>query len=161
MNHLVAGTLSNPPVPHKVLIHMATYDSEVSNLGTEIMVRSLGVKQVTPVHRSFFQIPEAAAPFDDSAFVEVNPQRRFCNVPGGGPNPGSMCTTDADCPAPGNPATHTFCDPDIPPLTNQAPPFNNGNHGNTGSPPMGAQINEFLKPNGNVQQFCAGTCDPS
>jgi hypothetical protein len=161
MNHLAAGTLSNPPVPHKVLIHMATYDSEVSNLGTEIMVRSLGVKQVTPVHRTFFQIPEAAAPFDDSAFVEVNPQRKFCNLPGGGPAPGSMCTTDADCPAPGNPATHTFCDPDIPPLTNQAPPFNNGNHGSTGSPPMGAQINEFLKPNGNVQQFCAGTCDPS
>ena len=33
-------------VPHKILIHMATYDSEVSNLGTEIMVRSLGIAQV-------------------------------------------------------------------------------------------------------------------
>jgi hypothetical protein len=160
MNHLASGDLSTPPVPHKILIHMATYDSEVSNLGTEIMVRSLGVKQVTPVHRTFFQVPEAAAPFDDSAFVEVNPQRRRCNVPGGGPSPGAACTTDADCPGVADPPTHTFCDPDIPPLTNQPPPYNNGNHGSTGSPEMGAQINEFLKPAGSVQQFCAGTCDP-
>ena len=161
MNHLIAGDLSTPPVPHKVLIHMATYDSEVSNLGTEIMVRSLGVSQVTPVHRSFFQIPEAAAPFDDSAFVEVDPQRKRCNLPGGGPNPGATCTTDAECPGVSDPATHTFCDPDIPPLTNQAPPYNNGNHGSTGSPAMGQQINEFLKPAGQVEQFCAGPCDPN
>jgi hypothetical protein len=160
MNHLVAGDLSDPPVPHKILVHMATYDSEVSNLATEIMVRSLGIPQVTPVHRSFFAIAEADAPFDGSAFVEVNPQRKRCNVPGGGPSPGTACTSDADCPGPGDPATHTFCDPDIPPLTNQAPPYNNGNHGATGSPSMGAQINEFLKPNGQVLQFCTGPCDP-
>lgn len=160
MSHLTAGTLSDPPVPHKVLVHMATHDSEVSNLSTEIMVRSLGIPQVTPVHRTFFQIPEMAAPFDGSAFVEVDPQRRRCNVPGGGPNPGTACTADAQCPGVGDPATHTFCDPDIPPLGNQAPPYNNGNHGSTGSPEMGAQINEFLKPNGSVQQFCTGPCDP-
>ena len=161
MNHLVSGDLSSPPVPHKILIHMATYDSEVSNLGTEIMVRSLGIKQVTPVHRSFFQIDEAAAPFDDSAFVEVNPERTFCNLPGGGPNPGSACTSDADCPAAGNPPTHTFCDPDVPPLTNQPPPFNNGNHGSTGSAATGAQIAEFLKPDGQVLQYCVGPCNPN
>jgi len=160
MNHLAAGDLSVPPVPHKILIHMATYDSEVSNLATEIMVRSLGIEQVTPVHRSFFQINEAAAPFDTSAFVEVNPQRKRCNVPGGGPSPGATCTTDAECPKAGDPPTHTFCDPDIPPLTNQAPPYNNGNHGATGSLATGAQIAEFLKPNGQVLQFCTGPCDP-
>lgn len=160
MNHLVAGDLSNPPVPHKVLIHMATYDSEVSNLGTEIMVRSLGIKQLTPVHRSFFHIPEATAPFDDSAFVEVNPQRKRCNLPESGPAPGASCSSDADCPGPSDPPTHTYCDPGIPPLTNQAPPYNNGNHGGTGSPAMGAQISEFLKPDGQVLQFCTGPCDP-
>jgi hypothetical protein len=161
MNHLVAGDLSTPPVPHKILIHMATYDSEVSNLATEIMVRSLGITQVKPVHRSFFDIPEADAPFDDSAFMEVNPERKRCNVPGGGPGPGATCTVDADCPGAGDPATYTFCDPDIPPLTNQPPPYNNGNHGSTGSTATGAQIAEFLKPAGQVLQFCAGPCDPN
>ncbi len=161
MNHLTVGDLSSPPVPHKILIHMATYDSEVSNVSTEIMVRSLGIKQVTPVHRSFFQVAETTAPFDDSAFVEVNPQRKFCNVPGGGPGPGRACTIDADCPGTGDPPSYTFCDPDVPPLTNQAPPYNNGNHGATGSTATGAQIAEFLKPAGQVLQFCAGACDPN
>src|SRR5262249_46750800 len=64
--HILPGDLSDPPVPHKILIHMATYDSEVSNLGTEIMVRSLGIPQVPPVARSFVGIPELAAPFDGS-----------------------------------------------------------------------------------------------
>lgn len=161
MDHLVAGDLSTPPVPHKVLIHMATYDSEVSNVATEIMVRSLGITQVNPPHRHFFDIPEADAPFDDSAFMEINPERKRCNVPGGGPSPGATCTTDADCPGAGDPADHTFCDPDIPPLGNQPPPYNNGNHGSTGSTNAGAQINEFLKPNGQVFQFCPAPCDPN
>ena len=44
--HILPGDLSDPPRPHKILIHMATYDSEVSNVATEIMVRSLGIPQV-------------------------------------------------------------------------------------------------------------------
>jgi hypothetical protein len=151
-------------VPHEILIHMATYDSEVSNVGTEIAVRSLGIPQLLPAARSFFQIPEMAAPFDGSVFVEVDPQRGFsrCNVPPpGNPSPGATCSTDADCPGPGDPPGRTRCDSGIPPLNNTAPPFNNGAHGSTGSPPMGQQIDQFLRPNGNVQQFCAGPCDPS
>jgi hypothetical protein len=161
MNHLGAGDLSSPPVPHKVLIHMATYDSEVSNLATQIMVRSLGIPQLRPVHRSFFQIPELDAPFDGSAFVEVDPLLGFsrCNVPGAS-NPGASCTTDADCPGPGDPPTRTRCDSGVPPLTNTPPAFNNRAHGSTGSPPMGAQIDAFLRPDGQVQQFCTDTCNP-
>jgi hypothetical protein len=161
LNHLVSGDLSSPPVPHKVLIHMATYDSEVSNVGTEIAVRSLGIPQLKPVHRSFFQIPELDAPFDDSAFVEVDPMLGFsrCNVPGGN-SPGAACTSDADCPGAGDPPTRTRCDSGVPPLTNTPPPFNNRAHGSTGSPPMGAQIEQFLRPGGQVLQFCAGTCNP-
>ena len=160
LSHLVAGDLSSPPVPHKVLIHMATYDSEVSNLGTEIMVRSLGIEQLTPVHRSFFQIPERAAPFDGSAFVEVDPMRggSKCHTPGGTDH-GADCTTDADCPGPGDPASRTMCASGIPPLTNQPPAFNNGAHGSTGSPEMGQQIDAFLRPDGMVAQFCSGPCD--
>jgi hypothetical protein len=113
------------------------------------------------VHRSFFQIPELDAPFDGSAFVEVDPQLGFsrCNVPGAS-NPGAACTTDADCPGPGDPPTRTRCDSGIPPLTNTPPAFNNRAHGSTGSPPMGAQIDAFLRPGGQVQQFCTDTCNP-
>jgi hypothetical protein len=159
--HLLAGDLSDPPVPHTVLMHMATYDAEVSNVATEIMVRSLGVPQVTPVHRSFVGIPEQAAPFDDSAFVEVDPQLGFsrCNVPGGS-SAGAACTSDADCPGPGDPPTRTRCDSGIPPATNTPPPFNNRAHGSTGNLATGQQIDAFLRPDGRVEQFCAGTCDP-
>jgi hypothetical protein len=152
--HILSGDLSTPPVPHKILVHMATYDCEVSNLGTEITVRSLGIPQVTPVHRSFFQIPEMAAPFDGSAFVEVDPMRGFsrCSVPGSG-SAGAACTTDLDCTAP------AVCTTGIPPLTNQAPAFNNGAHGSTGSPQAGQQIENFLRTGGDVQQFCSGPCD--
>ncbi len=161
MNHLLAGDLSNPPVPHKVLIHMATYDSEVSNLGTEIMVRSLGVPQLRPVHRSFVGIPELDAPFDGSAFVEIDPLLGFsrCNQPGNA-NPGAMCTTDADCPGVGDPPTRTRCDSGMPPLTNTPPTFNNRAHGSTGVLTAGQQIDAFLRPNGTIEQFCTGPCDP-
>jgi hypothetical protein len=153
--HLLSGDLSDPPVPHKVLIHMATYDSEVSNLATEIAVRTLGVPQLTPVHRSFFQIAEMAAPFDGSAFVEIDPMRGFsrCAPPGGGSADPGSCTTDADCTAP------KICASGIPPLTNQAPLFNNGAHGSTGSLEAGMQIQEFLRTGGTIQQFCSGPCD--
>ncbi len=104
MNHLLSGDLSNPPVPHKVLLHMATYDCEVSNVATEIMVRSLGVPQVVPAQHSFYGIPELTGPLDGSAFVEVDPQLGFsrCDSPGGD-SPGAACTTNADCPGVGDP----------------------------------------------------------
>jgi len=159
--HVLAGTLSDPPKPRKVLLHMATYDSEVSNLSTEIMTRSLGVPQVTPVHRSFFDVPEMAAPFDGSAFVEIDPQLGFsrCLTPGGS-DAGAACTTNADCPGAGDPPERTECASGIPPLTNEAPQFNNGAHGSTGVPAAGAQIAAFLSNTGTVEQFCTGTCDP-
>jgi hypothetical protein len=159
--HILPGDLSSPPRPHEILIHMATYDSEVSNLGTEIMVRSLGIPQLTPVHRSFVGIPEMAAPFDGSAFVEVDPQRGFsrCHTPGT-TDAGAMCTVDADCPGLGDPASRVMCASGIPPLGNAAPPFNNGAHGRTGNPTTGMQIANFLRDGGFVDQFCTGPCDP-
>jgi hypothetical protein len=163
MNHLVGGDLSDPPVPHKVLIHMATHDSEVSNLATQIMVRSLGIPQLRPVHRSFFQILEADAPFDGSAFVEIDPRLSGsrCHTP----TPfvtdaGAPCLTDADCPGVGDPPSRTMCASGIPPLTNQAPLFNNRAHGSTGTPAAGMQIAAFLRPDGTIVQFCDDTCDP-
>src|SRR5262249_36608819 len=47
-HHTIPGDLPGTPA-HKVLVHMSTSDDEVSNLGTEIMVRSMGMPQVSPV----------------------------------------------------------------------------------------------------------------
>ncbi len=68
-HHTIPGSLPNTP-PHKVLVHMATSDAEVTNLGTTIMVRSMGVAQVGPVVKSYFGIPEQTGPFDASALLE-------------------------------------------------------------------------------------------
>jgi hypothetical protein len=166
MNHLLAGDLSSPPVPHKILIHMSTCDSQVSNLGTEIMVRSLGIPQLTPPLRHFFDIPEMMGGYDGSAFVEIDWQKCFsrCNVPGQD-DPGAACTTDADCPGPGDKPTRTRCDSGTPPLSNTAPTFENDAHGAEGSAGPGAptleQVDRFLRPNGDVEQLCSGACDPA
>jgi len=159
--HLLSGDLSDPPRPHKVLMHMARYDSEVSNLSTEIMVRSLGFPQVAPVINHFFGIPEQEAPFDGSALVEIDPRLGFsrCIAPGSD-SPGAACTTNADCPGAGDPPSRTRCDSGIPPLTNTPPTFNNRAHGSTGVPTAGAQIDAFLRPGGRIENFCDGPCDP-
>jgi hypothetical protein len=161
--HILPGDLSSPPVPHEILIHMATNDCEVSNVATEIMVRSLGIAQLRPVHRSFFEIPEQDAAFDGSAFVEIDPQRggSRCHTPSfASTDRGASCSTNADCPGPGDPASRTVCASGIPPLGNVRPPFNNGAHGATGNLQTGAQISVFLATGGDVEQFCSGTCNP-
>lgn len=157
--HIVPGTLSDPPFPHRVLLHMATYDSEVSNLATEIMVRSMGIPQLTPVHRSFFQIPEMTAPFDGSALVEIDPLRggSRCHTPGT-TDRGAFCASDADCPGMGDPPGRTECASGIPPLGNDAPVFNNGAHGATRTTEAVQQIEAFLKNGGRIEQFCTGPC---
>ncbi len=122
-HHTIPGSLPNTP-PHKVLVHMATGDAEVANLGTEIMVRSMGMPQVAPGVRSYFGIPDLTAPFDSSAFVESD----------GGFLP--------------------------PPLTN-TPPAENTAHGDMRArPPIQAQIDQFLRTDGTVQNFCSGPCNP-
>ncbi len=159
--HVTAGTLSDPPFPHKVLLHMSRYDSEVSNLATEIMVRSLGVPQIAPAINSFVDIEEVAAPLDGSALVEIDTRLGFdrCHTPGTDDR-GAACTTDSDCPGAGDPDTRTVCASGIPPLTNDAPVFNNGAHGATGTPAAGEQIDAFLRTGGVIDQFCDGICDP-
>jgi hypothetical protein len=160
--HVLAGDLSHPPVPHQVLIHMATHDSQVSNLGTEIMVRSLGIPQLAPVHRTFFDIPEAAAPLS-SAFVEIDTGGGVsrCLQPGT-LDAGSVCRTDADCPGPGDALRATECTSGIPPLTNTPPVFDNGAHGAASfSEAAFRQIDAFMRSGGQVEQFCQGPCDPS
>jgi hypothetical protein len=64
---------------------MSFGDAEVANIGTEIMVRSMGIPQVTTVLQHFFEIPEMDPPFDGSAMQEANvggiPAPPTTNVP--------------------------------------------------------------------------------
>jgi hypothetical protein len=166
MDHLLAGDLSTPPVPHKVLMHMSTCDSQVSNVASEIMLRSLGFGQLAPPLHHFFDVPELAGGYDGSGFVEIDWGKCIarCNVPGQD-DPGAACTTDADCPGPGDKATRTRCDSGVPPFTNTPPAFENGAHGAEGSAaptaPTLQQVDRFLRPAGDVEQLCTGPCDPS
>ena len=52
-----------------------------------------------------------------------------------------------------------------PPLGNTAPLFENDAHGAEGSAsplgPEAQQVNAFLRPAGDVEQFCTGPCDPN
>lgn len=122
-HHTIPGTVPNTPA-HDVLVHMSTSDAEVSNLATEIMVRSMGMPQVAPVVKTYVDIDEMTAPFTGSAMVEAN---------GGYP------------PIP----------------TTNVPPADNDAHGQMrGLPAIQAQIDAFLRPDGNVQNFCNGPCDP-
>lgn len=122
-HHTLPGSLPDTP-EHEILVHMARSDAEVANLGTTIMVRSMGMPQLPPVNESYYAIPEQAAPFDGSAFIESD---------------------------------FGLGDP---PITN-TPPEDNDVHGQMRAlPAIQAQIDRFLRPDGRVEQFCTGPCDP-
>jgi hypothetical protein len=73
-----------------------------------------------------------------------------------------VCRTDADCPGPGDALRATECTSGIPPLTNTPPAFDNGAHGAASfSEAAFRQIDAFMRPGGQVVQFCEGPCDPS
>jgi hypothetical protein len=122
-HHTVSDPLPGTPA-HKVLVHMATSDDEVSTVATEIMVRSMGIPQLTPVNTSYYDIPELAAPFDGSAMIESDG--------GYGPIP-----------------------------IGNIPPSDNNAHGAMRAlAAIQAQIDQFLRTGGTVQQFCVGPCNP-
>jgi hypothetical protein len=163
--HIVPGTLSTPPHPHRVLLHMSRCDCQVSNLATEIAVRSLGIPQVAPAIHPFFDIPVSSAPIDGSAMMEIDWQRcgSRCNVPGAD-DPGAACASDADCPGVGDTPTRTRCDSGTPPLANLIPAFDNGAHGaESGIPatePAPHQVADFFGPSSIINQYCEDTCNP-
>jgi len=168
--HIIPSDLSDPPVPHRVLLHMSTCDSQVSNLGTEIAVRSLGIPQMAPPLRSFFDVPESTVTVDGSALQEIDWQRcdvSRCNTPAGFDD-GDVCLSDADCPGPNDvmsgDVNRTVCDSGRPPLENLIPRFDNGAHGAEGDAPPDSpvtrQADGFLQPNGVIEPLCDGPCDP-
>jgi pimeloyl-ACP methyl ester carboxylesterase len=68
LSHVVRDPLPGTPAK-KVLVQMSINDAQVPNIGTEIMVRSLGIPNLTPTALPLFGVPGMDAPFDGSAFV--------------------------------------------------------------------------------------------
>ncbi|MFT3764682.1 MAG: hypothetical protein QM820_04070 [Minicystis sp.] len=69
--YLASGDLPGQKTPaHEVLLHVAIGDHQVTPLGAHIIARAVGAKNLTPVNRSVWGVPEMAGPFMGSAMVE-------------------------------------------------------------------------------------------
>ncbi len=66
--HLLADPLPATPAK-KTLMQIGIYDSQVTNIGSTIQARSLGLPNLAPTVLPLFGVPEMRAPFDGSAFV--------------------------------------------------------------------------------------------
>jgi hypothetical protein len=67
----LTGGLPGTPA-HDVLIHAAIGDHQVTPLGAHIIARTVGAKNLSPVNRHVFGIPEDPGPFMGSGMVEFN-----------------------------------------------------------------------------------------
>jgi len=75
--------LPNTPA-HEVLMHVAIGDHQVTPLGAHFIARTIGAKNLSPVNRSVYGIPEAAEPIMGSAMVEYDfglPESPLTNTP--------------------------------------------------------------------------------
>ena len=81
--YINANLLPNTP-KHEILIHVAIGDHQVTPLGAHILARAVGAKNVRPVNRALFGIPEADAPISGSAIQEFDfglPKAPTTNTP--------------------------------------------------------------------------------
>ena len=81
--HVIDDPLPGTPA-HEVVVLGAIGDHLVTNFGTHIMVRELGVPSLRPVNRSLFGIDEVDQPYTGSAFVEFDfglPPVPITNIP--------------------------------------------------------------------------------
>lgn len=79
--------LANTP-DHEVLLHVAIGDYQVTPLGAHMIARAVGAKNLKPVNRSIFGIPEADGPFTGPGMVEFSfglPESPKTNTPPTGP----------------------------------------------------------------------------
>jgi hypothetical protein len=67
--YIVTNNLPNTPA-HQVLIHANIGDYQVTPLGAHVIARAVGAKNLSPVNRELFGIPDAPSPIDGSAIVE-------------------------------------------------------------------------------------------
>jgi pimeloyl-ACP methyl ester carboxylesterase len=134
-----ATHITNNPLPgtnaKHILMMSAFVDQQVSNQGTEIAARTLGLPSLEgSFQNNLVQIPDMPGPLP-SALVMYNTGSFDLN----------------------NPAHAPF----IPPLANlQAQPNRCDPHGLQATIPAAIdQIEAFLQPGGQIQNFCNGICD--
>jgi hypothetical protein len=89
-----APYITDNPLPgtpkHQILIHDAIGDYQVTPLGAHMIARAVGAKNLKPVNRSVWGVPEADAPFTGSGMVEFSfglPESPKTNVPPGVDSP--------------------------------------------------------------------------
>jgi hypothetical protein len=81
--YIVSNNLPNTPA-HEVLLHVAIGDHQVTPLGAHLIARAVGAKNLKPVNRSVYGIPEADSPFSGSGMVEFSfglPESPLTNTP--------------------------------------------------------------------------------
>ncbi len=135
-----ARHITRDPLPgtnaKRILMTEAWLDQQVSNLGTEVAARTLGLPNLSPgsLVSGLVDIPDRPGPLDSALVVY---------------DTGSF---DLDNPE------HT---PFVPPLANlQAEPNDCDPHGLRGFIPASIdQLFRFLQPDGRIENFCDGACD--
>jgi len=70
-SRFVEGGLEGTP-EHRVLMHAAIGDHQVTTLGAHLMARAVGAPLATPAVRSAWGVDERAMPFEGSALVEFD-----------------------------------------------------------------------------------------
>jgi hypothetical protein len=81
--HINEQPLPNTP-KHEILIHVAIGDYQVTPLGAHIIARAVGAKNIGPLNRPVFGIPEAPSVSGGSAMVEFSfglPESPKENIP--------------------------------------------------------------------------------
>lgn len=133
--HITSDPLPGSGDPKRILMTPAWLDKQVSNQCTEIAARTLQLPNLAPgsLQRGLQGIPDLAGPLE-SAYVMYDS--------------GAFDLF--------NPAHAPF----IPPLSNQIPSSVCDPHGARPAIPAGIrQLANFLRPDGQIENFCDGDCD--
>jgi hypothetical protein len=81
--YITENMLPNTP-KHEILIHAAIGDQQVTPLGAHMVARAVHARNLKPVNRSIFGIPDTDGPFTGSGFVEFSfglPESPKTNTP--------------------------------------------------------------------------------
>jgi hypothetical protein len=132
--HVTANPLPGSGTAKKLLMSVAWLDKQVSNQCTEVAARTMGLPNLEgSLQEELQQIPDVTGPVD-SAYVMYDSGAFDLFNP-----------------------LHA---PHIPPLTNEFPDAVCDPHGSPRkTPAMVYQFYDFLRPGGQISNFCNGTCD--